>query len=309
MLLKKIKSQIRSVARRIIKPILDTEISHAVSLLEVDKIINDNPNLSAKLFSLAGDGPDFIVDIIPDSKKISSGNIPVPPEELWEGYAQTDEDYLEYGEKDMKKMLDILEKAGESAQTLTRVLDLGCAAGRMLRHYPHYEGKSELWGCDINAHHINWCQQHLSPPFLFATTTTAPHLPFEDNYFDLVYCGSVFTHISDLADAWFLEIRRILRRGGYAFLSIHDKHTFELMFTTYIKQERFYNIANNIVQFDKRTGVSSRNYAYFSIGADPISQVYYDVDYLTKKWSRFAKVVSVNPETYNYQTALLLQKV
>jgi len=45
-------------------------------------------------------------------------------------------------------------------------------------------------------------------------------LPFEDSSFDLVYCGSVFTHVSDLADAWFLELRRILRKGGYAYINL-----------------------------------------------------------------------------------------
>ena len=48
----------------------------------------------------------------------------------------------------------------------------------------------------------------------FATVTTAPHLPFADGYFDFAYCSSVFTHISDLADAWLLELRRIVRSGG-----------------------------------------------------------------------------------------------
>jgi len=44
-----------------------------------------------------------------------------------------------------------------------------------------------------------WCQQRMSPLFKFATTTSFPHLPFEDGYFDFVYAGSVFTHITDLA--------------------------------------------------------------------------------------------------------------
>lgn len=29
-------------------------------------------------------------------------------------------------------------------------------------------------------------------------------LKFADGYFDVIYGGSVFTHIDDLADAWFL---------------------------------------------------------------------------------------------------------
>jgi ubiquinone/menaquinone biosynthesis C-methylase UbiE len=70
-----------------------------------------------------------------------------------------------------------------------------------------------MWGVDINARHINWCQLNLRPPFSFATTTTAPQLPFEDGYFDLIYSGSVFTQLSDLADAWILELRRVVRKA------------------------------------------------------------------------------------------------
>jgi ubiquinone/menaquinone biosynthesis C-methylase UbiE len=44
--------------------------------------------------------------------------------------------------------------------------------------------------------------------------TILPHLPFEDRSFDVVYAGSVFTHIDDLAQTWFLELRRVLHAGG-----------------------------------------------------------------------------------------------
>jgi len=202
-------------------------------------------------------------------------------------------------------MLDILTRAGVSWQALTRVLDFGCASGRMLRFYPHKSGRSEVWGVDIEAEYITWCQHHLSPPFLFAMATTSPHLPFEDNYFDLIYSGSVFTHISELADTWLLELRRILRRGGYAYITIHDKRTVELLSNN---KDLNYELYEMVRQFDEHTSVCSRNYAYFSIGADPHSQVFYDREYLVQKWSKFAKVVSVTPEAYRYQTAILLQK-
>jgi SAM-dependent methyltransferase len=208
----------------------------------------------------------------------------------------------------MATMLDILTRAGVSPQTLTRVLDFGCASGRMLRFYPYTTSRSEVWGIDIGAEYINWCQQHLSPPFLFALATTSPHLPFEDNYFDLIYSGSVFTHISDLADTWFLELRRILRRGGYAYISIHDKHTVELLLTKYATSKEHSTFVEQVRQFAERTSVLSQDYASFSYGTDPESQVFYDVEYLVQKWSRFAKVVSVVPEAYEYQTAILLQK-
>lgn len=301
-MLSRIKTYIRQKIEKVTIPLIESRNSASQHNL------SENPNFSAKLISIAGEEKDFIVAKVPEYQKFQNNPLIVPPPALWEGYAETEADYLEYGKLDTDKMLAILNRAGAPSNSLTKVLDLGCAAGRMLRHFPYYEGKSELWGCDINANHINWCQQHLSPPFLFATTTTAPHLPFEDNSFDLVYCGSVFTHISDLADAWLLEVRRILRKDGYAFFSIHDKHTFQLLLEQYIHKERFHNIAAYIRDFDERTGAGKKDFAWFSIGADPLSQVYYDADFLTRKWNGFMKVVSVHPETYNYQTAILLQK-
>jgi ubiquinone/menaquinone biosynthesis C-methylase UbiE len=141
---------------------------------------------------------------------------PVPPQELWEGYGMTAEHFLNSGKVDVDKMKKILDSSGFRVQDGNRVLDLGCASGRMIRWLDEVAGRCEVWGVDISAHHIIWCQEQLSPPFNFVTVTTMPHLPFEDGYFDLIYCGSVFTHISDLADAWLLELKRIMRPGENA---------------------------------------------------------------------------------------------
>ena len=103
----------------------------------------------------------------------------------------------------------------------------------MIRHLEDFAESSEIWGLDINAEQIFWCKQHLDPPFHFATTTTIPHLPFEDGYFDFVYAGSVFTHIDDLADSWLLELRRVLSRDGRLYVTIHDNRTIELLNTLY----------------------------------------------------------------------------
>jgi ubiquinone/menaquinone biosynthesis C-methylase UbiE len=113
-------------------------------------------------------------------------------------------------------MKKILGSVGFRIQDGNRVLDLGCASGRMIRWLNDFAEQCKIWGVDISAEHIIWCQQRLSPPFNFATITTAPHLPFEDRYFDLIFAGSVFTHIADLADAWLLELKRIVKPGGEA---------------------------------------------------------------------------------------------
>jgi SAM-dependent methyltransferase len=256
----------------------------------------------------------------------SESGLPIPPKQMWEGYGMSEKEYLQSGQRHMAAMQRILASAGSSTEKLNRVLDLGCAAGRMLRFYPYQEGRSELWGVDINAPYISWCQNHLSPPFLFATVTTVPHLPFEDNFFDLVYCGSVFTHITDLADAWLLEVRRVLRKGGYAYITVQDKTSVEILLSRYGGTVAVLPEADRtaekldgepgtsaegihlIHEFDKTVDLSSLDYATFSFSSDPVSNIFYDTKFLTDKWSRFVEIVSVTPRAYGCQTAVLCRK-
>ena len=59
--------------------------------------------------------------------------------------------------------------------------------------------------------------------------------------------------------------------------------------------------------FCQRTGVLSQNYAYFTILADPTSQVFHNEDYLVRKWSQWAEVLSITPEAHDHQAALVLR--
>lgn len=152
------------------------------------------------------------------TQKTQSGlTLPIPPTKLWLGYGPTQEDYLERGKRHTSQMLSILESDGLRIGEDNRILDFGCGAGRMIRWLSHLSDNCEIWGTDISAEHIYWCREYLSPPFHFVTSTIYPHLPFEDNYFDLVYAGSVFSHIDDLADAWLLELRRITKKRVFVY--------------------------------------------------------------------------------------------
>jgi 2-polyprenyl-3-methyl-5-hydroxy-6-metoxy-1,4-benzoquinol methylase len=159
-------------------------------------------------------------------KKVS---LAVPPQWLRPGYGDTEESWLSRGRADVDNMMKLLNSSEFFIHTGYRVLDLGCASGRLIRWLADIAETCEIWGVDINAHQIAWCHENLSPPFNFATSTTLPHLPFEDKYFDLIYCGSVFTHIDDLTEAWLLEIKRIIKPGGRAYITVRDKHTADLI--------------------------------------------------------------------------------
>jgi len=163
----------------------------------------------------------------------------------------------------------------------------------------------EVWGVDIQSDRIMWCQQHLSPPFKFATVTTAPHLPFEDRYFDLIYCGSVFTHIDDLADAWLLELKRILQPGGRLYITVHEKHSLQHYLTL---REQDWDAVGPLRLYDKKIMISQLDFNVFTMGRGYVSHVFYDIDYLQRHWGCILDVISVTQDAWGAQTAILLTK-
>jgi len=95
-----------------------------------------------------------------------------------------------------------------------RVLDFGCGAGRVLRHFASEAGDGEFWGCDIDRPSIAWMRDHMCPPFHVFESGETPGLPQEDGYFDLIYAFSVYTHLTDHWAGWLLEHHRVLADDG-----------------------------------------------------------------------------------------------
>lgn len=226
----------------------------------------------------------------------------IPPEHIRGGRYETPEVYLSSGKEMIKKMLQLVKASDFSFAEGNRILDFGCSAGRMIRHLKNFSEFCEIWGVDIDAESIYWCKQHLYPPFNFATTTTIPHLPFEDRYFDLIYAGSVFTHIDELAEAWLLELRRILSPNGRIYITIQDNHSVELLKTANTNVGSLgrgidlYNKAKGdfgMIVFDRNTGNTD---------------TFYDLNYFCKSLSSIYNVLSVTKEVYGHQTAVLVKR-
>jgi ubiquinone/menaquinone biosynthesis C-methylase UbiE len=242
-------------------------------------------------------GEDILVPAREEARP--AGELPIPPEHLWLGY-----NYPLHGARHVRAMLDICEASGFQLARGQRVLDLGCGAGRMIRHLEPYAEGANIWGLDISAEHILWCKRNLSPPFHFATNTKVPHLPFEDRSFDLVYCGSVFTHIDDLADLWLLELRRVLSPDGRLFVTIHDEHTMALLDGVY-KVSPLASLRRHPLYAQAR---APEGFSMLAVGRDNLSQIFYDREEFLKMAAPSFDVLSVTEEAYFYQTAVLLQR-
>jgi SAM-dependent methyltransferase len=276
-----------------------------------------DPCLAAKFHPYR---PDLDSYVLWKSRANGAGSgeqpLPVPPPEYWLGYGTAPEEYLRSGQEDVETMKRILRSSSFSLEATRRILEFGCASARMLRWLHDLAGSRELWGVDMIDALVLWCQQHLTPPFRFTTVTNFPHLPFEDNYFDFIYAGSVFTHIPDLDTMWLLELRRVLRPGGRLYVTVHDNQTIAFLFsdTIHTRDPSAGPLADMIRTLEKDRPSLRSDYAKIvcnrvpGAGGPGEAQVFYDRDYLLACWGAFFTVISVTPEAYWCQTAILLEK-
>ncbi len=70
-------------------------------------------------------------------------------------------------------------------------------------------------------------RDNFDPAIKLYTNEAMPPLPETDETFDLIYCGSVFSHLTEWAP-WVLELRRILKPGGVLIASLHGRGTWEI---------------------------------------------------------------------------------
>jgi SAM-dependent methyltransferase len=177
-------------------------------------------SLDDKPFEVCGYPKDFVIATSDDMQNCLNKDVFALPvandRELY--FPNNNGEYWKSGYYDARQ---ILKTAGF---TPNKMLDLGCASGRLLRHFA-MGLNLETWGCDVNYRHIRWINTHLPELCRVVQISAWPHLPFPDEEFDLVVGLSVFTHQEVLDTAWIAEIRRILAPGGMAYLTAHTENT------------------------------------------------------------------------------------
>ncbi|HEY2154500.1 MAG TPA: class I SAM-dependent methyltransferase, partial [Isosphaeraceae bacterium] len=118
---------------------------------------------------------------------------------------------------------DVLSSNGISIAGLGSILDFGCGAGRVLRHW-HGLATTRVCGSDYNPRLVRWCRANLK----FADirrNDLAGRLDWPDRSFDLVYALSVFTHLTEpVGFAWIEELTRVMKPGGHLLITTHGDH-------------------------------------------------------------------------------------
>ncbi len=228
---------------------------------------------------------------------------PIPPIEHWRGYGGSPEQYVALATRHTDSMLGVLAGYAAAAEMPKRVLDFGCAACPMLRVLAMRRPQWEAWGCDIDPVAIDWSRRNLSRSLRLFTSTTAPHLPLAGAMFDVVYAGSVFTHIEHMADAWLLELARVLRPGGHLYVTIHDRafirHT--------IANAPQWEMTQLIVRHFGENAAEGA-WVWRAIGTGSRANLFYDRDYFVRMASPALEARGAHERAYGDQTALVFAR-
>jgi ubiquinone/menaquinone biosynthesis C-methylase UbiE len=141
-----------------------------------------------------------------------------------------------------------------------------------------------------------------------------PHLPLGDNSFSLVYAFSVFTHIDAFELAWLAELRRILRPGGMAYLTVHTERTWNsmtpsrglyhdiLIMKDYIAE---YPVCPEMFQSPMPT---ERMVLSWQTATVNNAILFHSMDYIRNTWGRFLDVIDIQLEGHEYQDVVVLRK-
>lgn len=151
--------------------------------------------------------------------------IPLPPDELMvlvAGHANH-EDFARSRINGPKQILADLNAAGIDPAKLVDVLDFGCGCGRFLAGWVMLGSAMRLHGCDQNPAMVQWCREHI-PGAILKVNRLGEEIPFATGSLDFVYLLSVFTHLTVAEQKRLVgEFRRILRPGGYAYVTFHGE--------------------------------------------------------------------------------------
>ncbi|HEX2043053.1 MAG TPA: class I SAM-dependent methyltransferase [Acidimicrobiales bacterium] len=202
----------------------------------------------------------------------------------------------------------VLAVIGRTLDSFPTILDFGSGCGRMMLWLEHLASRCSLHGVDIDARAVAWTQENI-PWATFKVNDPLPPLDYPDGFFDLVFNHSVFTHIDEhYQDRWLAELRRVVKPGGYAILSVHGEAAFRMF------EEAVHGIGGDsgVVRQELATkGVCYIKDDAFTGGPFPdfYHSTFHAPWYVFEHWGRYFDVAAYVPKgSMGYQDFVLLER-
>ena len=124
-----------------------------------------------------------------------------------------------------------LQAARKSISDVKRILDLPCGHGRILRYLKAAFPEAEITACDILRDGVDFCAKNFDAIPVYSEDDPIK-IPLKHDCFDLIWVGSLFTHLD--AGLWsrFLRVfRTFLHPSGVLVFSTHGYDAYRRMVT------------------------------------------------------------------------------
>jgi SAM-dependent methyltransferase len=109
------------------------------------------------------------------------------------------------------------------------VLDFGCGVGRQMMFFTRKYPQASYYACDIDSSSVRFIEKNYPQVKAYANDFNPP-LKYEDGFFDMIYSVSIFSHLTiEDQEAWLKELARIVKPGGYCFLTTEGMTAFKAL--------------------------------------------------------------------------------
>lgn len=95
-------------------------------------------------------------------------------------------------------------------------LDAGCGDGHLTVYLSNLNTVEKIIGIDISPNVITMAQKAF--PNIEFRVASVTNIPFESSFFDFIIAVELIEHILD-TESMFNEFNRVLKRGGYLFIT------------------------------------------------------------------------------------------
>jgi SAM-dependent methyltransferase len=129
--------------------------------------------------------------------------------------------YISVGADALRNVRAILNLC--QAEEPKRILDLASGCGRVLRHFRYAYPAAHVVASDLMPHAVEFCENELGAK---AHIGSANFTDTFDEGFDLIWSGSLMTHLSEEKASLMLDMMlRSLSPGGLAIWTCHGRYT------------------------------------------------------------------------------------
>jgi SAM-dependent methyltransferase len=168
-----------------------------------------------------GSWPHIAIDESAVNKHIS------PADQMLSGAALDREYYFRCGRSAVECILNSLAIAAIPQPRIKRILDLPSGHGRVLRYLRAAFPEAEIAACDLLRDGVDFCSSTFGATAVYSSDEPDA-IPLAPDSFDLIWVGSLFTHLDLRLWLQFLAVfRKSLSPGGLLVFSTHGREAYQ----------------------------------------------------------------------------------